>query len=293
MRIEVTRVDVQEIIPLRELHRHEMHCQIVHDSLPRRGCSDAYLVQVDGRRAGYGLVANQHTPDTADEFYLIAAYRAAARPIFQALLEVSRATTIRAQTNDRLMLLMLYDFGRQITSDVLIFADGFTSRLACPDPDALLRKTDDSDSQDWALQIADTVVATGGLLFHYNPPFGDIYMDVPEAHRQRGFGSYLVQELKRIAYEIGRIPAARCGATNEASRRTLQKAGMLQCGRILRAEVASADVTAGAAAAAQAAAAPDAAAPGAVTPAVTAAPDADAPAADGTAADEGTARTDG
>ena len=39
---------------------------------------------------------------------------------------------------------------------------------------------------------------------------GDIYMDVVEVHRGRGFGSYLVQELKRAAYELGSIPAARC-----------------------------------------------------------------------------------
>ena len=68
-------------------------------------------------------------------------------------------------------------------------------------------------------------VATGGVLFHYNPPYGDIYMGVNEVYRRRGFGSYLVQELKRIAYEMGKIPAARCNASNVASRRTLQKAG--------------------------------------------------------------------
>jgi hypothetical protein len=46
-----------------------------------------------------------------------------------------------------------------------------------------------------------------------------------------------VQELKRICYEMGKIPAARCNVANAASRRTLQKAGMLPCGRILLGEV--------------------------------------------------------
>ena len=33
-----------------------------------------------------------------------------------------------------------------------------------------------------------------------------------QRYRQQGFGSYLVQEIKRPCYEMGKIPAARCGA---------------------------------------------------------------------------------
>ena len=80
-------------------------------------------------------------------------------------------------------------------------------------------------------------VATGGALFHYNPPYADLFMEVDEPYRRRGFGSYLVQELKRVCYEMGKKPAARCNAGNVASRQTLQKAGLLPCGRILLGEV--------------------------------------------------------
>ena len=37
MKIEAIRVEVDEITPLRELHRQAMNCQIMHDSFPRRG----------------------------------------------------------------------------------------------------------------------------------------------------------------------------------------------------------------------------------------------------------------
>src|SRR5687767_9253511 len=121
MNIEVSRVAVDEITPLRELHRQAMHCQIMHDSFPRRGFSDSYLLHVDGRTAGYGLVANQHWPETVHEFYSLPAYRAAALPMFRQLLEVSQATQILAQTNDRLLLLMLYDCAANITSDTILF----------------------------------------------------------------------------------------------------------------------------------------------------------------------------
>jgi GNAT superfamily N-acetyltransferase len=47
--------------------------------------------------------------------------------------------------------------------------------------------------------------------------------------QRTGLGSYLLQELKRICHEDGRIPAARCHQDNAASRRTLQRAGMFPC----------------------------------------------------------------
>ena len=82
------------------------------------------------------------------------------------------------------------------------------------------------------------VVATGGFLCHYNPPYGDLYMEVAEHARRQGYGSYLIQELKRVCYEAGRLPSARCSPENEASRRTLERAGLLSCGRLLVGEVA-------------------------------------------------------
>src|SRR6266567_3956304 len=105
----------------------------MHDSFPRRGFSDSYLIRVEGRIAGYGLVANQHWPETVHEFYPFPSYRASALPIFRQLLEVSQATQILAQTNDRLLLLLLlYDCAQIITSDTILFEDGFTTHLTCP-----------------------------------------------------------------------------------------------------------------------------------------------------------------
>jgi GNAT superfamily N-acetyltransferase len=86
---------------------------------------------------------------------------------------------------------------------------------------------------EWLLEHEGTIVATGGIATHYNPPYGDLYMEVDERFRKRGFGSYLIQELKRTCYETGRVPAARCNVANAASRATLQKAGLLPCARIL------------------------------------------------------------
>jgi len=68
-------------------------------------------------------------------------------------------------------------------------------------------------------------------------PYGDSYMDVAESFRRRGLGAFLVQELKRICYEGGSIPAARCNTGHIASRLTLQKAGFVPCANILNGSV--------------------------------------------------------
>jgi GNAT superfamily N-acetyltransferase len=154
--------------------------------------------------------------------------------MFRAFLETSAAHGIRVQTNDRLLLLMLYDCATDINVENVLFADALTTDLPCPD--GLLRRKP-GDDEEWQIVVDDVVAATVGLLFHYNPPYADIYMEVDERFRRRGFGSYIVQEVKRVAYELGKRPAARCNADNAASRRTLERAGMLPCGRILRGEV--------------------------------------------------------
>ncbi len=63
-------------------------------------------------------------------------------------------------------------------------------------------------------------------------------MKIDESYRQRGLGAYFVQELKRIAYEMGGIPAARCSPENVASRKTLQKAGFVPFAHIMVGKVA-------------------------------------------------------
>ena len=37
-----------------------------------------------------------------------------------------------------------------------------------------------------------------------------MFMEVKEEHRGKGYGVFVVQELKKQAYLKGRVPAARC-----------------------------------------------------------------------------------
>ena len=127
---------------------------------------------------------------------------------------------------------MLYDFATDITSDRVVFHDGLTTSLSIPG--ALFRETAEADRPrifehkvegvgEWLIEHDGSIVATGGIATHYNPPYGDLYMEVDEPFRKRGYGSYLIQELKRVSYEMGLVPAARCNATNAARGRLCRR----------------------------------------------------------------------
>jgi GNAT superfamily N-acetyltransferase len=246
MYIEVRRAEYSDVEAMRELYRQEANCQIIRDAALRRGFADPCLILVDGRLCGYAAVSNNDDKNPLIEFYTLPHLRASALPMLHEVLIVSQATHMQAQTNMPLMLLMLYDCATNISREALLFQDAFTTNLRSTD--GVFRRATSEDTAsifphhhepvgDWVIDTKEGIVATGGFLTHYNPPYGDVFMEVEESAWQRGFGSYLVQEVKRICYAAGKKPAARCGPTNIASRRTLQKAGFLPCGYLLLGEI--------------------------------------------------------
>jgi len=241
------RVELEEIQGMRDMYRHEMNCQIIHDSIHARpGWTHEYLLTEDGVKVGYGSVAVagpwQENPSVY-EFFVMPQYRLHMFDLFIALLTSSGATMIETQSNDPLLTVMLHTFVPSVSSESILFHDSVTTTHV--PPDALVRRVRledavqiaqhelDSEAK-WLVEVGGVVAAAGDILFHYNRPYGDIYMKVAEPFRRRGIGTYLVQELKRISYANGSIPAARCSPKNVASRRTLQRAGFVPCGHILK-----------------------------------------------------------
>jgi GNAT superfamily N-acetyltransferase len=249
--LDVVPVAFDEIRAMREEYRREMACQIVHDSWHRRGFTSSYALRVRGEVVGYGSVggAPRDEERVVKELFVRAPHRGEALPLFRALVAATGVPAVEAQTNDPLLLLMLLDCAVEVTSETILFADGLTTTLDAPVPGAIVRPLDEADRAhvfahahepvgEWGLEIGGEIVATGGLATHYNPPYADVYMEVAVAHRRRGLGSYLVQELERLGREAGLVPAARCHHGNVASRRTLQRAGMFPCARIVRGRLA-------------------------------------------------------
>lgn len=248
MKVSAGRTRLEDILRWREMYRSEMACQIVHEAIHERsGWTDEYMLSSAGDAVGYGSVAVggpwKGTP-TAYEFYVVPDHRVRMFDLFEALLEASGAVAIEVQSNDPLATTMLHAFAGEVVSEAILFHDRL--RTAHRPPGATFREPAAAEIADvmpdqlkWhgVVEVEGQVAASGGILFHYNRPYGDIYMEVAEPFRGRGLGSFLVQELKRVCYEGGHVPAARCHTQNLASRRTLQKAGFVPCGHILKGSV--------------------------------------------------------
>jgi len=243
MKLSAIKTSLQEILPLRNLFLQENNFQIRYNAQHERGWSDSYLIMHNEEKIGYGSVMGKENIPDRDaifEFYIIPSFRKFASPAFLELIHASRASFIICQSNDLLLSSLLFEFAQNIYADTVLLQEDFTSSLSVEN--IIFRKRNDNDVVfehkaepvgDYVLELNKEVVATGGFLLHYNIPFADLYMEVREDCRRKGFGSYLIQEIKKQCYLTGRVPAARTGLDNIASRKTLMKAGFKIAGFML------------------------------------------------------------
>ncbi|MFT3788756.1 MAG: GNAT family N-acetyltransferase [Tepidisphaeraceae bacterium] len=234
-----TKVSLADILPMRAVFLQECNHQIRYNARHERGWTDSYRLTLDDAVVGYASVMGQEIADrdTLFEFYVVPTQRRHASVLCRRLLDVAGVRWIECQTNDPILPALQWEFAEQISANKLLFEAGVTTELAVPGATVRRRREDDDVFEhhaepvgDFVVERAGQVVATGGFLLHYNPPFADLFMEVSPPHRRQGVGSYLIQELKRECYAAGRVPAARCDLTNAASRATLCKAGMRECG---------------------------------------------------------------
>jgi len=242
MRLEAVPVELAEIQTLRALFLQEANCQIRYDACHHRGWTDSYLLNVNGRTVGYGSVKGQEVADrdTIFELYVTPAFRKQSRDLFIALLIQSRCVLVECQSNVPLLTSLLHEFATGICANTILFNDHSVSELCIPE--AIVRPRLEGEPVfehtaepvgGYVLELAGEIIASGGFLLHYNTPFADLFMEVRPDRRRSGYGSFLIQELKRECYLAGRVPAARCNMDNLASRATLKKAGMKECGVML------------------------------------------------------------
>lgn len=251
MALHVRPCAPEDTLPWRARQRLEANHQIVHDSLCRRdGWVRSFLLEEGEGVAGFASLAvggPWKEKPTLYEFYLLPEFRTRAFAHFEAFLAASDAQYFEVQTSDALLGVMLHAYGRNVVSEKIVFRDHSNTSLTVGD--AELRPLTPRDEVqtclacrqgggEWALDVGGVQVGKGGVLFHYNRPFGDVYMEIDPMHRRRGLGAFLVQELKRECYALGAVPAARCNPENVASRATLQKAGFEPYAHILLADVA-------------------------------------------------------
>ena len=249
MSLDVIKTDLKEILYLRKLYLQENNFQIRYNARHERNWSDSYFVMYNNEKIGYGSVTWQEDRDARDtvfEFYIIPPFRNLASAAFLKLLQTSKAIFIESQTNDVLTSSLLREFGQDVVSNVILFEDNVTTDIRIDN--VIFRKRIESDvvfvhnaepAGDYVLEWNNEIVASGGFLLHYNMPFADLYMEVRNDCRKKGFGSFLIQEIQKQCYLAGRVPAARTGVENIGSKATLLKAGLKIAGHMLLANVKS------------------------------------------------------
>ncbi len=225
--IAVSRCAVPDVAGMRHLYQHECHCQVIAYSMVARGLADSWYITVDGEVAGYGAIWNSHYPGRVSEFYVLPVYRSLVNRLFEAFVRCAGPTELAAQSNVPHMLGLLYEYCREITQENALFQYNHHPGLSLSEADLQRNPHDDNE---WFLNMDGVTAAKGGILHHYNPPYSDIYMEVVPEFRRKGVGSYLVQQLASECWHMGRIPCARCNIDNNASRRTLERAGLACCG---------------------------------------------------------------
>jgi RimJ/RimL family protein N-acetyltransferase len=239
MKIKVTKTRLEQIQPFRALFLHENNFQFIYNKCHDFGWADTYLFTMGEIKIGYGSVwgkDKREDRDTIFEFYLIKPFRKFSNSVFPEFISASGATFIESQSNDLLLSCLLYEYVQNIHAEAILFEDHFQTNFSIEGVIFRKQKAEDNigkDAGEYVLEQNDEIVATGGFVRNYNLPYIDMFYEVRENFRQRGLGSLIVQELKREAYLIGRVPAARCNITNQKSKATLLKAGLKVCGFIL------------------------------------------------------------
>lgn len=238
MELKVTKTVLEEIKAFRTLFLKENNFQFVHNKCHDYRWADDYIFLLNDIKIGYGSVWGLNKREDRDaifEFYVIKSFRKLSNIVFPAFLSASEAKFIQCQTNDHLLTAMLYEFSRNINAESILFEDHYNTNFAKPSVRFRKRATEEGNAMDvpYIIEQNNEEAASGGLMLNYNMPYADIYMEVKESFRGQGLGALMVQELKKEAYLMGRVPAARCNPKNQISKATLLKAGFKACGFIL------------------------------------------------------------
>lgn len=238
MEWKISKTNSLGVEDLRSQFLAENNFQFIHNKCHEYGWADVYLFASGNQSLGYGAVWGKYRREDRDcifEFYLKPPFREFADEIFNGLITISKPQWIECQSNDLLLSSLFFGNAVDIHAEAVLFAECYTSSLRLSGTSFRKNSAPDhpAGSGEYVLEHNGEAVASGGFLMNYNFPYADIYMDVKEDFRKQGFGSFIIQELKKEIYHAGRVPAARCNIRNLASKRALLKAGFTICGLLL------------------------------------------------------------
>src|SRR6185312_11072495 len=186
MNIECKATDNAAIAYLRDMYRHDMHCQITKDSLHiRPGWTTPYLVTVDGAPAAYGAVA--HAGPWKDkpiifEFFVLPGQRHRTIRLFREFVIAAGTRSIETQTNGTMLGVLVQSFCPSVVAEAIVYEDkihtsmsirGAVVRPVTKEDAGQIAARQLDDGAKWLVQLGDQIAGTGGILYHYNRPYGD------------------------------------------------------------------------------------------------------------------------
>lgn len=221
-----------------------------------------YKIRIDTVDSGYICVDAQKT---LWEFYLIEHALLYSQEVFQYLLDMNHIVAAECKSFDHLLLSLCFDHQKSVSCNAYLFRDdtdtaysydGFeniTMRLATTEDRKELAKINRfAENVDFFFDLDEEIRKEEVYTFHSNDEligagtckricqgqdYYDIGMIVPEKHRRKGLGTYIIVKLKEYCYKNNKIPVCDCYYYNYPSKKTLEKAGFISKHRNVRFEL--------------------------------------------------------
>ncbi|MFW3147141.1 MAG: GNAT family N-acetyltransferase [Thermoplasmatota archaeon] len=210
-----------------------------------------YMIMVDVNEAGYLFLEGSRLL----EFHLRSEHVPDASEIFGTVLRELNVKKAVCQSFDHLFLsqcilhkkrmkVMGYLFREMIAPEEPIEDKGLAFRTAGSEDLGLIEKFrdgifDDNEVKEipyWIKKGSIMIFECGGNEFIGYGIFNrtvkekewyDVGMYVSPRHRKKGFGAYIVDRMIKHVEGMGGVPNAGCDVNNEASKRTLERAGFI------------------------------------------------------------------
>ncbi|CAH1195016.1 hypothetical protein PAECIP111892_01941 [Paenibacillus auburnensis] len=215
--------------------------------------STFYVILDEFNEAGYYAI---HQNQLLTQFYIRPSYLRHAQELFSKVIEKHAVKSLFVPTCDELFVSLAIDKGYPITKQAYFFQD---SHVNTPEHDSLQvdrfvpATLDDLEPiQQMCGDFVDHYerrIANGELFSYYRGSvllgigvleqskmlngLASIGMFTNESYRKQGIGRNIILKLKQWCYDHGLKPVCGCWYYNEASKSTLESAGMITKTRLL------------------------------------------------------------
>ncbi len=252
--ITITPTTFDQILPLRQHYVATLYGGLEGYAEDNARAGTPYAISDNDQVIGYACINDQYKQ--LWQFHLVRQAIPHGTAIFAQLIREGLMTSAVIATRDPVSIALCSEFQQRVWCQAYLFEDGWrTTAPLAGYTDVTLRLAQLSEAAHLAELCGDFLAAyepyiakqhlyvleagneflgiglADPVLIH--PPYNCIGMFVHPDHRQRGVGAYLIQQLKERTYALGYLPIAGCGHGNVASRKTLERGGMITRDRLI------------------------------------------------------------